>query len=103
MCRSLGEIQWWNLTHAVTAFLTIIIMPLTYSIAYGLIAGISAYIIMSGTFKLLALVGIPEPVFDAPPSKTVDDSSADASDESGAKKEEAAITPDEDDLEDVDA
>jgi len=31
---------------AIPAFLTICIMPLTYSIAYGIIAGISSYIII---------------------------------------------------------
>lgn len=102
MSRSLGDIQWWNLTHAVTAFLTIIIMPLTYSIAYGLIAGIASYVIMSGTFKILSFAGIPEPTFEAPPPKTVDDSSAEASD--GVKKEEEApvVAPD-DEMEEVDA
>ena len=64
MCRSLGQIQWHNITHATTAFLTVIIMPLTYSIAYGLIAGIGTYMVTTGTFKLLALVGIAEPTFD---------------------------------------
>jgi AGZA family xanthine/uracil permease-like MFS transporter len=69
MCRSLGEIKWYNITHATTAFLTVIIMPLTYSIAYGLIAGIGTYIIMEGTFKLLALAGIAEPTFEPFPPK----------------------------------
>jgi xanthine/uracil/vitamin C permease (AzgA family) len=64
MFRSLGQIQWHNMTHATTAFLTVIIMPLTYSIAYGLIAGIGTYMVTTGTFKLLALVGIAEPTFD---------------------------------------
>lgn len=64
MSRSLGEIKWYNMTHAATAFLTVVVMPLTYSIAYGLIAGIGCYVIMTATFKLLALVGIPEPIFE---------------------------------------
>ena len=64
MCRSLADIKWNNPTHAITAFLTVIIMPLTYSIAYGLIAGIGCYIIMEGTFFLLSFVGISKPVYD---------------------------------------
>ena len=66
MSRSLAEIKWYNITHAATAFLTVTVMPLTYSIAYGLIAGIGCYVIMTGTFKLLALVGIAEPNFEPP-------------------------------------
>ena len=36
MCRSLEDIHWKNPVHAVVAFVTVIMMPLTYSIAYGL-------------------------------------------------------------------
>lgn len=36
MCRSLEDIHWDNPVHAVVAFVTVIMMPLTYSIAYGL-------------------------------------------------------------------
>jgi adenine/guanine/hypoxanthine permease len=71
MSRSLMDIKWYNITHAATSFLTLTVMPLTYSIAYGLIAGIGCYAIMTGTFKLLALVGIAEPVFEPVP-RTVD-------------------------------
>ena len=67
----------------MTAFLTVILMPLTYSIAYGLIAGIGCYIIMMGTFRLLELVGIQAPVFDPP--------------EGGSKDYvEESVSPDED-------
>ncbi|MFB6200561.1 MAG: solute carrier family 23 protein, partial [Halorhabdus sp.] len=43
MLRNVVDIQWDELTHAVPAGLTIIIMPLTYSIAYGIAAGIVSY------------------------------------------------------------
>jgi xanthine/uracil/vitamin C permease (AzgA family) len=66
MSRSLAKIKWYNITHAVTAFVTVIIMPLTYSIAYGLIAGICVYGFMECFFKLAALAGIPEPTFEPP-------------------------------------
>lgn len=41
-------------------------MPLTYSIAYGLIAGIGCYLIMHVTFWILSFVGIKKPVFTDP-------------------------------------
>jgi AGZA family xanthine/uracil permease-like MFS transporter len=66
MARSLGRIQWHNTVHAITAFITVIIMPLTYSIAYGVIAGIGAFCVMEGTIQFLALLGVPKPVFEKP-------------------------------------
>lgn len=66
MSRSLGDIKWHIPSHALTAFLTVVMMPLTYSIAYGLIAGIMVYSIMEGVFLLLSFVGIDKPVFAAP-------------------------------------
>lgn len=68
MARSLKDIKWHDPTHALTAFLTVIVMPLTYSIAYGLIAGIFTYFVSEGTFLLLSYVGIPKPEYgDEPP------------------------------------
>lgn len=64
MAKSLAKVKWWNPTHALSAFLTVIIMPLTYSIAYGLLAGIMSYAVMEGTFLLLTFVGIAKPVFE---------------------------------------
>lgn len=61
MARSLAKIQWNKLSHALPAFLTVLIMPLTYSIAYGLIAGIVTYYIMEGTFFILSKAGIANP------------------------------------------
>lgn len=37
---------------------------LTYSIAYGLLAGIACWIFLQSVFKLLQLVGIERPVFE---------------------------------------
>ena len=39
MMRSVGRISWDDITEAIPAFLTIILMPLTYSIAHGLAIG----------------------------------------------------------------
>jgi len=64
MARSLAKVKWYDVTHAATAFITVMIMPLTYSIAYGLIAGIGVWIVLQGTFFLLSLVGIEKPTFE---------------------------------------
>ena len=46
MLRNVVEIDWENIAHAIPAGLTILVMPLTYSIAYGIAAGIIAYPLM---------------------------------------------------------
>ncbi len=43
MMRNITEVDWSDITHVIPAALTIIIMPLTYSIAYGIAAGIISY------------------------------------------------------------
>ncbi|WP_267641024.1 NCS2 family permease [Haloarchaeobius amylolyticus] len=43
MMRNVVEVQWDDITHAVPAGLTIMVMPFTYSIAYGIAAGILSY------------------------------------------------------------
>ena len=43
MLSNVTDVEWTNLSHAIPAGLTIIIMPLTYSIAYGIAAGIVSY------------------------------------------------------------
>merc|ERR1712045_979583 len=65
MCRSLAEIKWSNPAHAFTAFTTVMVMPLTYSIAYGLIAGIGTWMVCKAVFiPLNMLFGIPDPTLD---------------------------------------
>ncbi|KAJ5097011.1 hypothetical protein N7456_007732 [Penicillium angulare] len=49
MAKAAAEINWRYYGDAIPAFLTIAIMPFTYSIAYGLIAGILSYIVLNGT------------------------------------------------------
>ncbi|KAJ3676490.1 hypothetical protein LUZ60_003902 [Juncus effusus] len=46
MMKSVLEIDWHDMKEAIPAFITLIGMPLTYSIAYGLIGGIATYIIL---------------------------------------------------------
>ncbi|MEV0463992.1 NCS2 family permease [Nocardia tengchongensis] len=43
MARALGEIEWNKLEYAVPAFITVIMMPLTYSIANGIAMGLLFY------------------------------------------------------------
>ncbi|KAL2823793.1 permease family-domain-containing protein [Aspergillus cavernicola] len=54
MMHATLEINWRYLGDAIPAFLTIAIMPFTYSIAYGLIAGIMSYIIINGGVWVIA-------------------------------------------------
>jgi AGZA family xanthine/uracil permease-like MFS transporter len=64
MCRTLPTIQWNKIDHALTAFVTIMLMPLTYSIAYGLIGGLMVWVFMQGVVMLLAMVGVAKPYSD---------------------------------------
>lgn len=47
MMRSVVEIDWDDMKQAIPAFITLLLMPLTYSIAYGLIGGIGTYIVLN--------------------------------------------------------
>lgn len=47
MAQAAKDINWRYMGDAIPAFLTIAIMPFTYSIAYGLIAGIMSYILIN--------------------------------------------------------
>ncbi|KAF1991599.1 permease [Aulographum hederae CBS 113979] len=49
MAKEAQHINWKYPGDAIPAFVTIAVMPFTYSIAYGLIAGIMTYIILNGT------------------------------------------------------
>ena len=46
MMRSVVEIDWDDMRQAIPAFVTLILTPLTYSIAYGLIGGIGTYVVL---------------------------------------------------------
>ena len=47
MMKSVLDVDWDDMRQGIPAFITMIIMPLTYSIAYGLIGGIGTYIVLS--------------------------------------------------------
>merc|ERR1739844_833092 len=62
MARSLANVKWDNPAHAITAFVTVMIMSLTYSIAYGLIAGIMTWMVFKAVFVPMEMfLGIPNP------------------------------------------
>ncbi|KAI8469129.1 MAG: xanthine/uracil/vitamin C permease-like protein [Monoraphidium minutum] len=46
MMENIVDIDWGDISQAVPAFLTIAVMPLTYSVAYGVIAGLGASIVI---------------------------------------------------------
>ncbi|QSS52771.1 purine transporter [Histoplasma capsulatum var. duboisii H88] len=47
MTKVASDINWSYIGDAVPAFVTLAVMPFTYSIAYGLIAGIMSYILLN--------------------------------------------------------
>ncbi|EXJ86943.1 MFS transporter, AGZA family, xanthine/uracil permease [Capronia epimyces CBS 606.96] len=55
MAKSAADINWRYIGDAIPAFLTIAIMPFTYSIAYGLIAGIISYMVINTIAWLVEL------------------------------------------------
>jgi len=48
MMRSITDVNWGYLGDAVPAFVTLVTMPFTYSVAYGLIAGLFTYTVING-------------------------------------------------------
>jgi MFS superfamily sulfate permease-like transporter len=58
MIFNVMKVNWVNVSEAVPAFITLAVMPLTYSIAYGLIAGIMTYMIINGIILLWNIVQV---------------------------------------------
>ncbi|MCX7776032.1 MAG: NCS2 family permease [Rectinemataceae bacterium] len=59
MMSPIKEIEFGDYTEAIPAFLTIIMMPLSYSIAEGLVFGIISYVVLkalTGKFKDITIV-----------------------------------------------
>lgn len=53
MTSSARNINWDYPGDAIPSFITMVVMPFTYSIAYGIIGGIFAYIIINGFVLVL--------------------------------------------------
>ncbi|CAA7389286.1 unnamed protein product [Spirodela intermedia] len=47
MMKSVLDVDWDDMRQGIPAFITMILMPLTYSIAYGLIGGIGTFIVLN--------------------------------------------------------
>ncbi|KAF9104442.1 hypothetical protein BGX29_001864 [Mortierella sp. GBA35] len=56
MAKSVQSINWDYVGDAIPAFLTIALMPLSYSISYGLIAGIGSYAAINGSIYVLEFI-----------------------------------------------
>ncbi|KAI0073347.1 hypothetical protein K474DRAFT_223969 [Panus rudis PR-1116 ss-1] len=68
MIRNVREINWDYPGDSIPAFLTLIIIPLTYNIAYGVIAGIISYILLNGSIAFLRKISgnrISPPAYDS--------------------------------------
>ena len=56
MMRQVVSINWRYIGDAVPAFVTLLFIPFSYSIAYGVIAGLMTYVILNGLTYLVKLV-----------------------------------------------
>jgi AGZA family xanthine/uracil permease-like MFS transporter len=61
MATSAKDINWRYLGDSIPAFLTIAVMPFTYSIAYGLIAGICSYMLINTIVWIIDLASRGRP------------------------------------------
>jgi adenine/guanine/hypoxanthine permease len=59
MMGSVREIPWEDFTQALPAFLTIVLMPFTGSIANGISAGIVSYVVLAGVNNLFSSKKLP--------------------------------------------
>eukprot|EP00961_Rhodomonas_salina_P113856 1531016-Rhodomonas_salina.1 len=70
MMRGLVDIEWNDYGQAVPAFITIALMPLTYSIAYGIIGGLFTYAVVNTSdfliTKALEAMGLQQPPSEPP-------------------------------------
>ncbi len=48
MCSSITKIEWDDYSEAIPAFLTMLLMPLCYSISEGIMIGVIVYVLMNG-------------------------------------------------------
>ena len=55
MMRGVVEIDWEKHSEAIPAFVTIAIMPLTYSIAYGIIGGLFSWLVINVVDVLISV------------------------------------------------
>lgn len=78
MMRQVTSVNWAFIGDALPAFVTIATMPFTYSVAYGLIAGLLTYTVLNGAIYLTKVVSkgrIEPPDADAAEYWTINPSS----------------------------
>jgi AGZA family xanthine/uracil permease-like MFS transporter len=56
MMRQVTAVNWSFIGDAVPAFVTIVTMPYTYSVAYGLIAGLFTYAVLNGMIYITKVI-----------------------------------------------
>ncbi|KAF2463417.1 xanthine/uracil permease family protein-like protein [Lindgomyces ingoldianus] len=56
MIRQIVSVNWKYIGDAVPAFVTVIFIPFSYSIAYGLLAGLMTYIAINGSIALIGII-----------------------------------------------
>ncbi|KAI9857602.1 MAG: hypothetical protein M1813_008194 [Trichoglossum hirsutum] len=56
MARSIVDINWRYVGDAIPAFITMVFMPFSFSVAYGLIAGLMSYVAINGLVYVTKLV-----------------------------------------------
>jgi AGZA family xanthine/uracil permease-like MFS transporter len=56
MMRQVTSVNWSYIGDAIPAFVTITTMPFTYSVSYGLIAGLFTYTVLNGLIYITALI-----------------------------------------------
>ena len=56
MMRQVTSVNWAFIGDALPAFVTIVCMPFSYSVAYGLIAGLFSYTILNGLIYLTKII-----------------------------------------------
>jgi hypothetical protein len=57
MMENIKDIEWHEPRIAVPAFITMAVMPLTYSIAYGVVAGLAVYLALHLIITAADVVG----------------------------------------------
>jgi adenine/guanine/hypoxanthine permease len=58
MMRQVTSVNWGYIGDALPAFVTIVSMPLCYSVAYGLIAGLFTYVVLNGAIYVTRKVSL---------------------------------------------
>ena len=58
MMSPIKEIDWTDYSEAIPAFITAVMMPLSYSIAHGILLGIIAYVIINACSKNIKKISV---------------------------------------------